>query len=185
MGSAIIVRDAGPIRGEHFTMAGVRFCCGEERSRDGRTVLQRAAHRRDSLAALGMPLYTLDDSKTPTSRARIGRTRGRSFVRSIADRHRGSVVKDAHPIVDRAARQEEPGRNRTAAPRRGDQPEGHRARCSRRCRNTSTSSKQSWNTTYSTRRLAPGVWIDRRFGSERDATALHEGSRRDRRARSS
>lgn len=54
----------------------------------------------DSLAASGLPLYTLNDFEDADFARADSLTRGRAFVRSVAARHAGLVVKDAHPIVD-------------------------------------------------------------------------------------
>ncbi len=54
----------------------------------------------DSLAAAGLPLYTLDDFEDADFARADSLTRGRVFVRALAARHAGLVVKDASPIVD-------------------------------------------------------------------------------------
>jgi Xaa-Pro aminopeptidase len=54
----------------------------------------------DSLAATGLPFYTLNDFEDADFARADSLTRGRAFVRSIAERHSGLVVKDAHPLVD-------------------------------------------------------------------------------------
>jgi Xaa-Pro aminopeptidase len=54
----------------------------------------------DSLAATGLPLYTLNDFEDADFARADSLTRGRAFVRSVAERHAGLVVKDAHPLVD-------------------------------------------------------------------------------------
>jgi Xaa-Pro aminopeptidase len=54
----------------------------------------------DSLAASGLPFYTLDDFEDADFARADSLTRGRAFVRTLAERHPGLVVKDAHPIVD-------------------------------------------------------------------------------------
>jgi Xaa-Pro aminopeptidase len=54
----------------------------------------------DSLAAAGLPIYTLDDFEDADFAAADSLTRGRMFVRSLAARHPGLAVRDAHPIVD-------------------------------------------------------------------------------------
>jgi Xaa-Pro aminopeptidase len=54
----------------------------------------------DSLAAAGLPLYTLDDYEDADFSRADSLTRGRSFVRALAARHAGLVVRDAAPIVD-------------------------------------------------------------------------------------
>ncbi len=54
----------------------------------------------DSLASSGLPFYTLDDFEDADFARADSLTRGRVFVRGVAERHPGLVVKDAHPIVD-------------------------------------------------------------------------------------
>src|SRR5215510_1460380 len=54
----------------------------------------------DSLATTGLPFYTLDDFEDADFARADSLTRGRSFVRAVAARHAGLVVKDAHGIVD-------------------------------------------------------------------------------------
>ncbi|MGE0441169.1 MAG: aminopeptidase P N-terminal domain-containing protein [Gemmatimonadales bacterium] len=53
----------------------------------------------DSLAATGLPVYTLRDFEAADFAAADSLTRGGQFVRGLAARHAGLVVKDAHPIV--------------------------------------------------------------------------------------
>ncbi|MDB4876576.1 MAG: putative aminopeptidase [Gemmatimonadetes bacterium] len=54
----------------------------------------------DSLASTGLPFYTLNDFEDADFARADSLTRGRVYVRAVADRHPGLVVKDAHPIVD-------------------------------------------------------------------------------------
>jgi Xaa-Pro aminopeptidase len=54
----------------------------------------------DSLAAAGLPFYTIDDFEDADFARADSLTRGRTFMRTVAARHAGLVVKDAHPIVD-------------------------------------------------------------------------------------
>jgi Xaa-Pro aminopeptidase len=54
----------------------------------------------DSLAGTGLPFYTLDDFEDADFARPDSLTRGRVFMKSVASRHAGLVVKDAHPIVD-------------------------------------------------------------------------------------
>jgi Xaa-Pro aminopeptidase len=54
----------------------------------------------DSLAVTGLPIYTLNDFEDADFARADSLTRGRAFVRNIAERHAGLVVKDAHPFVD-------------------------------------------------------------------------------------
>jgi Xaa-Pro aminopeptidase len=54
----------------------------------------------DSLAAAGLPFYTLDDFADADFARADSLTRGRMFMRALEARHPGLVVKNAHPIVD-------------------------------------------------------------------------------------
>jgi Xaa-Pro aminopeptidase len=54
----------------------------------------------DSLAATGLPVYTLADFGDADFAREDSLTRGRAFVSALAARHAGLTVKDAHPIVD-------------------------------------------------------------------------------------
>jgi Xaa-Pro aminopeptidase len=54
----------------------------------------------DSLAASGLPLYVLDDFEDADFASADSLTRGGVFVRALLARHRGLVVKNAHPMVD-------------------------------------------------------------------------------------
>jgi len=76
--SASVIRDHG-VRARSFTSIG--------------TVA-------DSLAATGLPLYTLDDFEDADFSRADSLTRGRVFVRALAVRHAGLVVKDGAPLVD-------------------------------------------------------------------------------------
>lgn len=54
----------------------------------------------DSLVTTGLPIYTLADFADADFARQDSLTRGRMFMRSLAARHPGLVVRDAHPIVD-------------------------------------------------------------------------------------
>ncbi|HEY8311532.1 MAG TPA: M24 family metallopeptidase, partial [Gemmatimonadaceae bacterium] len=54
----------------------------------------------DSLAASGLPVYTLADFSDADFARQDSLTRGVMFVRSLIARHPGLVVKDAHPFVN-------------------------------------------------------------------------------------
>ncbi len=54
----------------------------------------------DSLAASGLPLFTLDDFEDADFSRADSLTRGRSFVRGLVSRHPGLVAKDGSPLVD-------------------------------------------------------------------------------------
>jgi len=54
----------------------------------------------DSLAALGLPVYTLRDFEAADFATQDSLTRGGQFIRALAARHPGLEVRDAHPIVN-------------------------------------------------------------------------------------
>jgi Xaa-Pro aminopeptidase len=54
----------------------------------------------DSLAASGLPFYSLADFADADFARQDSLTRGRMFVRGLVARHPGLEVRDAHPIVD-------------------------------------------------------------------------------------
>jgi len=54
----------------------------------------------DSLAATGLPIYALNDFEAADFARADSLTRGAVFVRGLAAKRPGLVVKDAHPIVD-------------------------------------------------------------------------------------
>ena len=54
----------------------------------------------DSLAAVGLPFYTVDDFEDADFARADSLTRGRTFMRAVAARHAGLVVHDAHSIVN-------------------------------------------------------------------------------------
>jgi Xaa-Pro aminopeptidase len=54
----------------------------------------------DSLAGLGLPLYALNDFEDADFARTDSLTRGQVFVRGVAQRHAGVVVKDAHGMVN-------------------------------------------------------------------------------------
>jgi Xaa-Pro aminopeptidase len=54
----------------------------------------------DSLAASGLPIYTLADFADADFAREDSLTRGQLFVRALAARHPGLVVQDAHPMVN-------------------------------------------------------------------------------------
>lgn len=63
--------------------------------------LSALAAEADSLAASGLPAYALDDFEDADFARADSLTRGRVFVRRLAARYPGLVVRNAHPIVDR------------------------------------------------------------------------------------
>jgi Xaa-Pro aminopeptidase len=81
----------------------------------------------DSLAAMGLPVYTLNDFEDADFARADSLTRGRAFVRGISQRHPELAVKDAHPIVDELRAKKSPAE--VALLRRAAEisSEGHRA----------------------------------------------------------
>jgi len=62
----------------------------------------------DSLAGAGLPLYTLSDFEDADFGRVDSLTRGQQFVRALAARLPGIVVKDGHPIVDQLRARKSP-----------------------------------------------------------------------------
>jgi Xaa-Pro aminopeptidase len=62
----------------------------------------------DSLAATGLPVYTLRDFEDADFAAADSLTRGGQIVRALAQRHPGLEVRDAAPIVDRLRARKSP-----------------------------------------------------------------------------
>lgn len=62
----------------------------------------------DSLAAGGLPFYTLADFGDADFAREDSLTRGQQFMRAMAARHRGLQIKDAHEIVDRLRARKSP-----------------------------------------------------------------------------
>jgi Xaa-Pro aminopeptidase len=54
----------------------------------------------DSLAATGLPIYTLADFSDADFAAKDSLTRGVMFIRGLAARFSGLVIRNAHPMVD-------------------------------------------------------------------------------------
>ncbi len=81
----------------------------------------------DSVAALKLPVYTLNDFEDADFARADSMTRGRVFVRGLADRHPGLVVKDAHPIVDQLRAKKSPAEIALLKKAAEISSEGHRA----------------------------------------------------------
>jgi Xaa-Pro aminopeptidase len=62
----------------------------------------------DSLAASGLPFYTLADFADADFAQQDSLTRGRGFMRAVAANHQGLVVRDAHPIVNQLRARKSP-----------------------------------------------------------------------------
>jgi Xaa-Pro aminopeptidase len=81
----------------------------------------------DSLASTGLPVYTLADFADADFAREDSLTRGQQFMRALAARHAGLVVRDAHPLVDELRARKSPAE--LALLRRAAEisSEGHRA----------------------------------------------------------
>jgi Xaa-Pro aminopeptidase len=81
----------------------------------------------DSLAKTGLPFYSLDDFEDADFARQDSLTRGRAFMRAVAARHAGLVVKDAHPIVDQLRARKSAGEIALLRKAAEISSEGHRA----------------------------------------------------------
>jgi Xaa-Pro aminopeptidase len=81
----------------------------------------------DSLASLGLPFYTLNDFADADFARADSLTRGRVYVRALAERHPGLVVKDAHPLVDQLRARKSPAEIALLRKAAEISSEGHRA----------------------------------------------------------
>jgi Xaa-Pro aminopeptidase len=81
----------------------------------------------DSLAAAGLPLYTLDDYEDADFSRADSLTRGRVFVRALAARHAGLTAKDASPFVDELRAKKSPAEIALLRKAAEISSEGHRA----------------------------------------------------------
>lgn len=81
----------------------------------------------DSLAGAGYPIYTLDDFEDADFAAADSLTRGRAFARSLAARHPGLVVRNAHPMVDQLRARKSPAEIALLRKAAEISSEGHRA----------------------------------------------------------
>ncbi|HEY4129945.1 MAG TPA: aminopeptidase P N-terminal domain-containing protein, partial [Gemmatimonadaceae bacterium] len=81
----------------------------------------------DSLAAKGLPFYTLDDFEDADFARADSMTRGHVLVKEIASRHPGLVVKNAHPMVDELRAKKSPAEIALLRKAAEISSEGHRA----------------------------------------------------------
>lgn len=81
----------------------------------------------DSLASTGLPVYHLADFEDADFARQDSLTRGRAFMRSLATRHPGLVVRDAHAIVDRLRARKSPAELALIREAARISAEGHRA----------------------------------------------------------
>jgi Xaa-Pro aminopeptidase len=81
----------------------------------------------DSLAKTGLPFYTLDDFEDADFARADSLTRGRAFVKGVAARNAGLIVKDAHDIVDQLRAKKSPAEIALLKKAAEISSEGHRA----------------------------------------------------------
>ncbi|MEP6728981.1 MAG: aminopeptidase P N-terminal domain-containing protein [bacterium] len=81
----------------------------------------------DSLASSGLPLYTLTDFADADFASQDSLTRGKQFVRTIAAKHNGLAVRDAHSIVDELRAKKSPAEIALLKKAAEISSEGHRA----------------------------------------------------------
>ncbi|MEP6491540.1 MAG: aminopeptidase P family protein [bacterium] len=81
----------------------------------------------DSLASTGLPLYAIDDFEDADFARPDSLTRGKEFVRTIAKKHAGLVVKDAHPIINELRAKKSPAEIALLRKAAEISSEGHRA----------------------------------------------------------
>ena len=81
----------------------------------------------DSLASTGLPIYTLDDFEDADFARADSLTRGRAFVKSVAAKHPGLVVNDAHNVVDQLRAKKSPAEIALLKKAAEISSEGHRA----------------------------------------------------------
>ncbi len=81
----------------------------------------------DSLASAGMPVYSLPDFADADFASQDSLTRGQQFIRSIAARHAGLVVRDGHALVDDLRAKKSPAEIALLRKAAEISSEGHRA----------------------------------------------------------
>lgn len=81
----------------------------------------------DSLAASGLPLYSLTDYSDADFAHEDSLTRGRQFLRTIASRHNNLAIRDAHTIVDELRAKKSPAEIALLRKAAEISSEGHRA----------------------------------------------------------
>jgi Xaa-Pro aminopeptidase len=105
--STLFVTPADPRRAFYYGWRPDSAAVKRDHNIDGRSFSALNAVV-DSLAAAGLPIYTLDDFEDADFAVADSLTRGKMFVRSLAARHPGLVVKNAHPIVDQLRAKKSP-----------------------------------------------------------------------------
>jgi Xaa-Pro aminopeptidase len=81
----------------------------------------------DSVLAAKLPFYTLDDFEDADFARADSLTRGRAFVKQVAAKHAGLVVKDAHGLVDQLRARKSPAEIALLRKAAEISSEGHRA----------------------------------------------------------
>jgi len=81
----------------------------------------------DSLATSGLPFYTLNDFEDADFARTDSLTRGRVFMRGVAARHAGVVVKDGHELVNQLRAKKSPAEIALLKKAAEISSEGHRA----------------------------------------------------------
>ena len=81
----------------------------------------------DSLAMIGLPVYSLADFADADFATRDSLTRGQQFIRAIAARHPGLVVRDGHGMVDELRARKSPAEMVLLRKAAAISSEGHRA----------------------------------------------------------
>src|SRR5262249_28787262 len=76
---------------------------------------------------LGLPIYTLNDFEDADFARADSLTRGKVFVRNLAQRHSGLTIKDAHAIVDQLRARKSPAEIALLKKAAEISSEGHRA----------------------------------------------------------
>lgn len=81
----------------------------------------------DSLASTGLPVYSLRDFSDADFASQDSLTRGQQFIRSIAARHSGLVLRDGHALVDELRAKKSPAEIALLRKAAEISSEGHRA----------------------------------------------------------
>lgn len=81
----------------------------------------------DSLAAAGLPFYTLADFEDADFASQDSLTRGGRYLRAFAERHHGLTLTDAHPIVNQLRARKSPAEQALLKRAAEISVEGHKA----------------------------------------------------------
>jgi Xaa-Pro aminopeptidase len=124
--SSLFVTPADPRRAFYYGWRPDSAAVRKQHDITGRSFASLTAYA-DSLAATGLPVYTLDDFEDADFARADTLTRGQSFVHGLASRHPGLVVKNAHPIVDELRAKKSPAEIALLKRAAEISSEGHRA----------------------------------------------------------